>query len=126
MSTSSIPPVIDQLSDADLMASISLGDEGAFRSLYDRHSPIVFALCRRILDDRRDAEDVLLEVFWEIWDRASRYDPTRGSVRTYVVMLARCRAIDRARQTHRRQEATFTSLQATWLFSGEKTHHQPY
>ncbi len=113
-------PAEETLSDEELMAAIALGDEAALQSLYQRHSPAVFALCLRILDDRRDAEEVLLEVFFEIWDRADRYQPTRGAVRTYVVMLARSRAIDRVRKARRRQAAAEASQPVLSMWSGER------
>ena len=79
------------------MERIASGDESALSSFYDRYKGIVFALCLRVLKDRGEAEDVLVEVFFEVWDRASRFDPGRGSPRTYLLTLTRSRAIDRHR-----------------------------
>lgn len=84
--------------DEKLMAAIAAGEEAAFQELFEKHSSDVYALCRHVLEDQRDAEDVLLEIFWEVWCRADRYDPARGTPRTYLMLLARSRAIDRQRE----------------------------
>lgn len=91
--------------DIDLMEAIAAGDQAALQSLYDRHSALLFALCCRIVGDRNDAEEVLLEVFWELWEKADRYNPSRASPRTYIVQLARSRAIDRARSRAARERS---------------------
>lgn len=83
--------------DGTLMERIATGDESALSIFYERYKGLVFALCLRVLRDRGEAEDVLVEVFFEMWDRASRFDPGRGSPRTYLMTLTRSRAIDRQR-----------------------------
>lgn len=83
--------------DASLMARIVSQDEGALAALYDRYSPLVMAICVRVLHDRDDAEDVTVDVFWEVWQRADRFDVNRGSALTYLTTLTRSRAIDRRR-----------------------------
>jgi RNA polymerase sigma-70 factor, ECF subfamily len=90
--------------DYALMEAIVSGDTAALAALYDRHSGLVFTLCLRILNDRSEAEDLLTDVFWELWSRADRYDPARGSPLTYLLTLSRSRAIDRRRtgMRHRR------------------------
>ena len=88
---------LDTQSDEALMAAVSQRDEGAFRQLYDRYSPILFAVCLRILRRSHEAEALLSDVFAEVWRHAERFNPNRGSVRTYLVMLVRSRAIDRLR-----------------------------
>ena len=83
--------------DAALMASIVLQDEGALATLYDRYSSLVLAICVRVLHNRDDAEDVMVDIFWEVWQRADRFDLNRGSALTYLTTLSRSRAIDRRR-----------------------------
>jgi RNA polymerase sigma-70 factor (ECF subfamily) len=95
--------------DENLMAAIAAGEESAFQEFFGRHSSDVYALCLRVLEDRRDAEDVLLDVFWEIWCRADRYDSERGTPRTYLMLLARSRAIDRHRERAARREKQLES-----------------
>ena len=83
--------------DAELLDRIARGDERSFASLYDLYSPILFGLLLRILHSRAEAEDVLQEVFLQVWQRASNFDATRGRAFTWLVTLARSRAIDRLR-----------------------------
>ena len=93
------PPLPD---DAELMTAIARAEIGAFERLYERYAPIVFATCLRIVRDRAEAEDLLEEVFWEIWVRRERYDASRSSPLSYLMTLARSRALDRLRFRKRR------------------------
>jgi RNA polymerase sigma-70 factor (ECF subfamily) len=90
--------------DAELLASVRLGDRDAFRALYERFAPEVLALCERILHSRADAEDAVADIFWEVWQRRERYDASRGSPRTYLMTLGRSRAIDRLRSYRARPD----------------------
>jgi len=83
--------------DAALMAAMADGNTVALAKLYDRHAGLVFSLCLRVLRDRSAAEETLLDVFHELYRKADRYDPLRGSVLTFLATLARNRAIDRQR-----------------------------
>ena len=93
-----------------LMEAVAAGDATAIAALYDRHSPLVFALCLRIVRDRSEAEDLLADIFWEIWRRADRYDAARGSPLTYLLTVARSRAIDRRRSLMKRRTVQTLSL----------------
>jgi RNA polymerase sigma-70 factor (ECF subfamily) len=95
------PPAAAAPNDCALMDAIAAGEAGALTTLYDRHSGLIFTLCLRVLRNRSEAEDLLIDVFAEIWERRGRYDPSRGSPRTYLVTLARSRAIDRKRRLPR-------------------------
>lgn len=92
-------PVLD---DAELMSAIARADIGAFERLYERYASVVFATCLRIVRDRAEAEDLLEDVFWEIWARRDRYDASRSSPLSYLITLARSRALDRVRFRKRR------------------------
>ena len=81
--------------DCSLMHAIAKGDRAALSKLYDRHSPMILAICRRVLRDANEAEDVLTDIFFEVWTKADRFDASRGSPLTYLVTLSRSRAIDR-------------------------------
>ena len=83
--------------DPELFARIAEGDRDAFGLFYDRHAPVLFGFCVRILKDARDAEDVLQETFVQVWRDASRFDATRASVKTWLFTIARSRALDRWR-----------------------------
>ena len=80
--------------DAELVASIARGDRGALSSLYDRHSAVLLGLAMRIVRDRREAEDLLHDVFLEAWRSAKAFDPKRGRVRTWLAIRMRSRALD--------------------------------
>jgi RNA polymerase sigma-70 factor, ECF subfamily len=86
-----------QLSDVELLHAIARRDEQALASLYDRYRVILFGLTVRILNSREEAEDVLQEVLLQVWRRASDFDEQRGRPFTWLVTLARSRAIDRLR-----------------------------
>ena len=83
--------------DYVLMEGIARRDALALGRLYDRHRGVVYSLCLRILRDPGLAEDALIDVFAEVWERAERYRPGRGTPAAYLLMLARSRALDRAR-----------------------------
>jgi RNA polymerase sigma-70 factor (ECF subfamily) len=96
--------------DASLLDAMRQGDERAAATLYDRHSPIVFGLALSIVQDRSDAESVLLDVFAQAWRDAARYDATRGSVASWLLVLARSRALDHVRSKGRRARLTPLSV----------------
>lgn len=84
-------------SDVELLGAVANGAERALASLYDRYSSILFGLLVRILHRRAEAEDVLQEVFIQIWQKAPDYDESRGRPFSWLVTIARSRAIDRLR-----------------------------
>jgi RNA polymerase sigma-70 factor (ECF subfamily) len=81
--------------DAELIRSVAKGDRVALAQLYDRFAPILMAVAARILGERREAEDLLHDVFLEVWRQAADYDAARGSVRAWIMIRLRSRAIDR-------------------------------
>lgn len=82
---------------ADLLVSVARGDQRAFAELYDLLSSRVFGLILRVLVNRAQSEEVLQEVFLEIWQSASRFAPNKGQGRTWVLTIAHRRAVDRVR-----------------------------
>lgn len=88
------------------MARVSAGDREALAELYDRHAPQLLAVARRILRDPSEAEDLLHDVFVEVWHGAGRYQPDRGSVRTWLLIRTRSRALDRLRLGVQRRAST--------------------
>jgi RNA polymerase sigma-70 factor, ECF subfamily len=94
---------------AALIERMAGGDEYALSSLYDRSSRLVFGLLLRILNDAGMAEEVLLDVYMQVWRQAGKYDPERGKTLAWIITIARSRAIDRLRST-RQEEMRKESL----------------
>ncbi|MBI4853106.1 MAG: sigma-70 family RNA polymerase sigma factor [Acidobacteria bacterium] len=85
----------------ELVERMAKQDQIALQEFYERYSKLVFSLVLKVLNCRTDAEEVTLEVFWQIWQQASQYQENRGSVVAWLVMIARSRAIDRRRSRDR-------------------------
>lgn len=80
-----------------LLARVARGDQSAFGELYDQIAPRVLGLVRRVLRDQSQSEEVTQEIFLEIWQTATRYDPAKGGASTWIMTMAHRRAIDRVR-----------------------------
>ena len=83
------------------------GDEQALGKFYDRWHPLVYGIVLRIVVQKDDAEDVVEETFWQAWRQAERYEDSRGAVQTWLLTIARSRALDRVRSQKRRREDSF-------------------
>ena len=86
-----------------LVRAIAAGDEQALHALYEQTHRIVFTLTMRITGNRETAEELTLDVFHDVWRRASAYDPASGSVVGWMMNQARSRAIDRLRFEQRKK-----------------------
>lgn len=100
-----------QVSDVDLLHAIARGDEAALARLYDAYRVILFGLLVRILNSREEAEDILQDVFIQVWRRAKDFDEKRGRPFTWLVTLTRSRAIDRLRSLGARQRLAVAAEQ---------------
>ena len=89
-----------------LIQKVANQDRDAFSQLYDRFSSLVFTLAMRMLRARSDAEDLLQEVFVQIWRQAQSYSVQRGSPEAWIVNIARSRAIDKIRSIRRMERAS--------------------
>ena len=89
--------------DVDLLRRIAEGDTAALGAFYDLHASTLFGLAYRILNDAKDAEDVLQEVFLQVWNKGASYDAAQGRPLAWVLTLTRHKAIDRLRATQRRR-----------------------
>ncbi len=83
--------------DSELVERIAEDDENALAELYERYAGLLLALARRVLNDGPEAEEILQEVFLQVWNQAGRYDTGRSSVSTWLVLITRSRSIDRLR-----------------------------
>lgn len=83
--------------DIDLILAMQRGERDAVAQLYDRYAALMMGVAMRFLDNRRDAEDLLHDVFLEAWQHAGSYNPKRGNVRQWLLLRLRSRAIDRYR-----------------------------
>jgi len=86
------------LADEELMQLMRRGDARAFEVIYDRHAAVAFSLAYRMMSTRNAAEDVTQEAFLSLWRSGARYDPARGSVRTWILGIVHHRAIDALRR----------------------------
>lgn len=88
--------------DALLAARLAAGDDYALAEVFDRFGSVVYGAAIRVIGDGSSAQDVVQDVFVELWNHPDRYDPAAGSLRTYLTVLARNRAIDTLRSELRR------------------------
>lgn len=86
--------VEDDAEDAGLVAAMAAGDRSALAALYERHGSLLLGLALKIVRERREAEDLLHDVFLEAWRSAKDFDPKRGRVRTWLAIRMRSRALD--------------------------------
>jgi RNA polymerase sigma-70 factor (ECF subfamily) len=84
----------DDADDAELVRAMAAGDRTALAKLYQRHGGLLLALALRIVRERREAEDLLHDVFLEAWKCAADFDPKRGRVRTWLAIRMRSRCLD--------------------------------
>jgi RNA polymerase sigma-70 factor (ECF subfamily) len=92
--------------DGDLIAQVAGGDERAIATLYERYGGVLYAVAYRIVGQRADAEEVVIEAFAQAWREASRFASERGSVAGWLTMIARSRALDTVRARSRRDRLT--------------------
>jgi RNA polymerase sigma-70 factor (ECF subfamily) len=101
------------LADEEMMQLVQASDPRAFELLYDRHAGAAFSLAYRMVGNRVSAEDITQEAFLSIWRSRLRYDPARGSVRTWVLGIVHNRAIDSLRRSvvHDRRRQTMEGVE---------------
>jgi RNA polymerase sigma-70 factor (ECF subfamily) len=106
---------LDAASDAALIIAVGRWRQDALAEIYRRHAGAAFALARRVLASREDAEEVVQEVFVRLWNQPERFEPARGSLRSFLLAHVHGRAIDRLRSdtARRAREDRFSRLTAT-------------
>lgn len=97
------PPFVSDATETPL-ARVARGEDGAVRACVDAYAGLVQGLVRRLLPQEADHDDVVQEVFVELWRSAARFDPAKASDRGFVAMITRRRVIDRRRRMERRVE----------------------
>lgn len=105
-----LDPLVPAQADRALVRRMAAGDEAALGELHDRFAPLLYSVVLRILGDADDAEEVLEETFWQAWRQAGRYEEGRGGISTWLVMIARSRAVDRTRSRRRFREERWDEL----------------
>ena len=103
---SPVPDRFDDVSDAALALAIARYDQAALAEAYRRHAGAVFGLARRLLVEPALAEEIVQEVFLRLWNDPARYDPERGTMRSYLLTQTHGRSVDllRADVSRRRRE----------------------
>ena len=102
----------DEMELVNLIDEIGRKNERALTEFYDRTKAFVFSLASRILSDKKDAEDISLEVFMQVWNSASNYDCNRSAPMPWLIMITRSRSIDHLRSKDKRiNSTTFRHLQ---------------
>lgn len=107
--------------DRDLVRRMRAGDERALGTFYDRWFSVVNCVVTRILKASDEVEDVVEETFWQVWRQAARFDAERGSVQTWLLTIARSRALDRLRATRRRREESIDDSKLDDAASGSES-----
>ena len=92
----------DRAIELELLARVAKRERAAFEQLYDRYANILYATAMKFLKEDADAQDVVQDVFIQIWDKAKLYDPAKGKPLTWALTLTRNRSIDRIRAIQRR------------------------
>ena len=100
-------PDFEKVSDAQLVTAIARFSEVALAEVYRRHGGAVFGLAKRVMGNGTEAEDVTQEIFLRLWNQPDRFDPARGSLRSFLLAQAHGRAVDaiRSSNSRRRREA---------------------
>jgi RNA polymerase sigma-70 factor (ECF subfamily) len=89
--------VANRMTDPELVAAMARGEQEALRTLSQHYGRAIAVVAERILGNLADAEEVAADVLWQAWREAGRFDRARGSVGSWLMMIARSRAIDRLR-----------------------------
>jgi RNA polymerase sigma-70 factor (ECF subfamily) len=97
-------PTSDLERDVEWLRRIADGDRSAFSSFYDQYAGLLFSIAVKVLNDNKEAEDVLQEVFVQIWHKAHAFNPQLGKPASWAVTLTRNKAIDRIRASQRRSK----------------------
>jgi RNA polymerase sigma-70 factor (ECF subfamily) len=107
------------MNDGALVAAIRNGNQEAMAELYDRYSSVVYAVALRVLGDTSAAEDVLQEIFMQLWRKPGAFDASRGNLAPWLAVITRNRAVDVLRKRRPQSELEDTTLTVDPDFAGE-------
>jgi RNA polymerase sigma-70 factor (ECF subfamily) len=111
-------------SDEEILERLLARDEKTFRSTVDVYGPAVFGIARRVLADPNLAEEVAQDTFVALWRRPGAFDPERGTLRSFLLVVARNKAVDLVRREETRKRATATLLQEAFATSETLTQDE--
>jgi RNA polymerase sigma-70 factor (ECF subfamily) len=114
------PPSLD---DAELLARVQRGDEPAMAGLYDRYSRIVYSIALRVLRDPAAAEDVMQEIFMQVWRNPDSFVAARGSLGGWLSVVARNRSIDTLRRRRPSEQVEEMNLPSSSNLADEAEHN---
>ena len=112
-------PVVPAQEDPLLLADVQRGDEHAMAVLYDRYSKVVYSVALRVLRDPSSAEDVLQEIFMQIWRSPDGFVATRGSLGGWLAVVSRNRAIDALRRKRPTESVDDMALASNYNLANE-------
>jgi RNA polymerase sigma-70 factor (ECF subfamily) len=107
------------MNDGALVAAIRNGNQEAMAELYDRYSSVVYAVALRVLGDTNAAEDILQEIFMQLWRKPGAFDASRGNLAPWLAVITRNRAVDVLRKRRPQSELEDTTLTVDPDFAGE-------
>ncbi len=116
-------PPPSELDDASLLALVQRGEESAMASLFDRYSKVVYSVALRVLRDPASAEDVLQEIFMQIWRNPDSFVATRGSLGGWLAVVSRNRSIDALRRRRPTESVDEVALASPYNLSEEAERH---
>ena len=116
-------PAASTLEDASLLASVQRGDEQAMASLFDRYSKVVYSVALRVLRDPASAEDVLQEIFMQIWRSPDSFVATRGSLGGWLAVVSRNRSIDALRRKRPTESVDDMAISSPCNLAEEAEHN---
>ena len=99
-------PSFASISDDELIAQVVNRSEEALEELYRRHHSILRTIIMRVMNNEVECDDVLQDVFIQLWDQAAKYSPEKGNLKAWLITLARRRSLDRLRKKAAYQKAT--------------------
>ncbi len=112
-------PPLSNKDDASLLLLVQKGDEYAMASLFDRYSKVVYSVALRVLRDPASAEDVLQEIFMQLWRNPEGFIATRGSLGGWLAVVARNRSIDALRRKRPSEQADDMALASPYNLADE-------